>query len=187
MAYIKAFQHAFRSPCPTGERGRPSLVAWPNILLGQIVKLYEKRRVVAVKRTLVQGDEQMAAKLIAKSQGQGVLNTAFIERLNATFREKMNRLVRRGRGLARTVKSLEVSMYLVGCVYNFCTWHQSLRLPLYLGSGAQRRWVQRTPAMVAGLTTHQWSIMELLSIHIFTITSKHDKQLRHTIPRLQIT
>lgn len=187
VAYVKAFQHAFRSPCPTGQRGRPSLVAWPNILLGQVVKQYEKRRVVAVQRNLVQGDKQMASTLIAQSQGQGVLNTAFIERLNATFRAKMNSLVRRGRSLARTIEKLEASLYLVGCVYNFCTWHQSLRLPLYLGTSARRRWVQRTPAMAAGLTTRQWTLIELLRCRRLTSKPEHAEQPLKTFPLLQIT
>jgi len=186
-AYLKAFQHAFRSPCPMGQRGRPSLGAWPNIILGQVVKQYERRRVVAVQRRILQGDEQRASTLITKSQGKGVINTAFIERLNATFREKMNSLVRRGRSLARTVAKLDASLYLVGCVYNFCTWHQSLRLPLYLGTSAQRRWVKRTPAMAAGLTNHQWRIMELLSYRVWTSTSEHDKQRIKTIPQFMIT
>ena len=43
-------------------------------------------------------------------------------------------------------------MYLVGCLYNFCTPHQSLRTDLH-----------RTPAMAAGLTDHCWSVGELLS------------------------
>ena len=59
-------------------------------------------------------------------------------------------------------------MYLVGCVYNFCTYHQSLRLPLYVVSrqGQRRRWVPRTPAMATGLTDHQWSVEELLLFKI---------------------
>ncbi len=73
-------------------------------------------------------------------------------------------LGRRTRCLVRQVQTLETGMYLVGCVYNFCTWHESLRVPLYvLGcSGMQRRWVGRTPAMSAGLTDHRWSLEELL-------------------------
>jgi len=43
-------------------------------------------------------------------------------------------------------------MYLVGCCYNFCTFHASLR-----------RDVQRTPAMAAELSDHCWSVGELLS------------------------
>jgi len=52
-------------------------------------------------------------------------------------------------------------MYLVGCVYNFCTHHKSLRIGLWI-SEHRIHWVQRTPAIAAGLTDHRWSVEELL-------------------------
>jgi hypothetical protein len=51
-------------------------------------------------------------------------------------------------------------MNLVGCFYNFCGFHKSLRLKLSAGSFGHR-WVQRTPAIAAGLTDHQWTPAEL--------------------------
>jgi len=106
-----------------------------------------------------------------RSQSGGVLNTAYIERLNATFRARLAGLVRRTRALVATLETLEAGMYLVGCVYNFCSWHQSLRVPLYvLGSrGEQRRWVGRTPAMAAGLTDHRWSVEGWLAYQVLAV------------------
>ena len=43
----------------------------------------------------------LIATLLAETQGGGVLNTAFIERLNATFRSRLAPLVRRTRRLGR--------------------------------------------------------------------------------------
>ena len=54
---------------------------------------------------------------------------------------------------------------LVGCVYNFCTPQQNLRLPLYLPDG-RRRWVKRTPAMAAGITGDIWTVEQLLSYQV---------------------
>jgi len=56
----------------------------------------------------------------------------------------------------------------MGCVYNFCTWHKSLRLPLYVSENWRqwRHWVPRTPAMAAGLTDHRWTVLELLSFKV---------------------
>ena len=34
------------------------------------------------------------------------------------------------------------------------------------GSGSLKRWVQRTPAMAAGLTDHIWTMDELLSFRV---------------------
>jgi hypothetical protein len=48
-------------------------------------------------------------------------------------------------------------MYLVGCVYNFCSEHRSL------GQQQGRKWLQRTPAVAAGWTDHVRSVHEFLS------------------------
>ncbi len=77
----------------------------------------------------------------------GQINTAYVERLNATFRALLPSLARRTRNLARTVKRLEWEMFWCGVVYNFCTVHTTL---------------EGTPAMAADLTDHVWSVRELL-------------------------
>jgi transposase-like protein len=148
--YVGAFQRALRSPEPSG--GRPRLVPWKDVVIGQVVKQWQQRRVVAVLRRLAQGTDAALAELLAQSQGGGVLNTAFIERLNATFRTRLSLLVRRTRRLGRCPATLEAAVYLIGCVYNFCSEHTSLRV------GAQ----PPTPAMAAKLTDHCWSVAELL-------------------------
>lgn len=159
-AYPKAFQQAFRSPYNGGKGGRPRLYVWEEVAIVQVIK----RRIqdsLTIERRIAQGCTQLVERLIAASQQAGTINTAFIERLNATFRQRLACLVRRGRALARQAETLEAGMYLVGCVYNFCTHHKSLRLKLWI---TERRvhWVQRTPAVVAGLTDHCWSVEELL-------------------------
>src|SRR5207248_6487296 len=88
------------------------------------------------------------------------INTAYIERLNATFRGALSTLTRRGRALAHAEGTLQAGMYLVGCAYNFCWDHDSLRQAGDGGDGP--RWRPRTPAMTAGLTDHRWTMQELL-------------------------
>ena len=56
-------------------------------------------------------------------------------------------------------------MYLVGTVYNFCTYHRSLRVAIHL-PGGRRHWVPRTPAIAAGITDHLWTVEELLSFQV---------------------
>jgi transposase-like protein len=159
-SYLTAFRQAFRTPVYTGKVGRPRLVAWPKVAIVQVVK----RRVeglLEIERRLVQGCEAMITAVLLASQGGGLINTAYIERLHATFRQRLACLARRTRALARTPELLGWGMYLLGCVYNFCTPHESLRLKLYLDE-YRHRWVQRTPAMAARLTHHCWSVRELL-------------------------
>ncbi len=164
-SYVAAFQRAFRTPLRTGQRGRPRLIAWPDINIAQVVKQYRQRRVVSVVRRIVQGTAEQVQHLLKHSQGGGVLNMAYIERLNGTFRQRMATLVRHGRALARHPETLHVSMYLLGTIYNFCTTHQSLRTAIIL-PGNRQRWVHRTPAMAAGITDHCWTARELLSFRI---------------------
>jgi transposase-like protein len=159
-AYLKAFQQAFRSAYKGDQGGRPRLYVWEEVAIVQVIKR-RTQDTLTIQRRIAQGRAEMVERLLATSQGCGMINTAFIERLNATFRQRLACLVRRGRGLARQIETLEAGMYLVGCVYNFCTHHKSLRLKLWI---TERRihWVQRTPAVAAGLTDHRWSIEELL-------------------------
>lgn len=163
-SYVTAFLRVFRHPIHTGRRGRPRLVVEEGLLIGQVVKQYAQRRVVSVSRRVVRGTpEAVRAVLEATGTGQGI-NTAFIERLNATFRASLGPLVRRSRALAHKAATLQAGMYLVGCAYNFCWYHESLRQPA--PEGASRKWQERTPAMAAGLTDHRWTILELLSYQV---------------------
>jgi len=130
-----------------------------------VVKQYAHGRVAGVIRRTVQGAETQVRALLRKTQGVGVINTAYIERLNATFRSRIAMLVRRGRALARQMPTLHDSMYLVGTVYNFCTYHKSLRVLLHLPND-RHRWLRRTPAIAAGITDHRWTVEELLSFRV---------------------
>jgi transposase-like protein len=165
-AYVGALHSVFREAIPTGARGRPALRPWNGIVIAQVVKQYAHGHVVAVIRRIVQGTEAQVRELLHGTQGGGVINTAYIERLNATFRSRLAGLVRRGRSLLRQTTALQAGVYLVGTVYNFCTYHQSLRVPLLIGRSGRRHWVPRTPAMAAGLTDHRWTVRELLSYHV---------------------
>jgi transposase-like protein len=160
-SYVTAFLRVFRNPVRTGRPGRPCLKVEPGLLLGQVVKHQAQRRVVEVTRRVVRGTaEAILAVLLATGTGTGI-NTASIERLNATFRGAMTPLVRRGRALARDEATLTLGMFLVGCAYNFCWEHDSLRVKT--GEAGGRTWQGRTPAMAAGLTDHRWTMQELLS------------------------
>jgi len=151
-AYVRAIRHVFREPVRTGKQGRPRLRPWDGIFIAQVIKQYAHRQVVAVARRIVQGTQAHVDALLQHTQGGGQINTAYIERLNATFRSRITALIRRGRALARQTSTLHDAMYLVGTVYNFCTYHQSLRVPLYLPN-ERRRWLRRTPAIGLALRT----------------------------------
>jgi transposase-like protein/IS1 family transposase len=164
-AYPSAFAAAFRIAIPTGQRGRPRLVEWSSLVFGRVIKIKQKvaGRLDAIKRIVARGTEQTAQELINQSQRStdGVLNTAFIERFNATVRSRLACCARRTRCLLHEATTLTPAIYLVGTVYNFCSWHQSLRTKLFVNE-RQHRWIRRTPAMAAGVTDHRWTVLELL-------------------------
>jgi hypothetical protein len=112
--------------------------------------------------------------LVAETQGGGTINTSYIERLNATFRVRLAALVRRGRALARQTTTLHQAMYLVGMVYNSCTYQHSLRVAIYLPAN-RRCWVSRTPAIAAGTTDHLWTVEELLSFQVVLVKLAESK------------
>src|SRR6266581_626006 len=66
---------------------RPLLVCTDGFI-AQVVKRYAQRCVVEVERRIVDGTPARVETLRRRSQGDGVINTAYIERLNATFRER---------------------------------------------------------------------------------------------------
>jgi transposase-like protein len=162
-SYVTAFGRVFRNPVRTGQRGRPRLELAPGFLMGQVVKQYAKRHITSVVHRAVHGTVEAITAAVCASGGGTTINTAYIERINATFRSALAPLVRRGRAIAHQEATLTAGMWLVGGAYNFCWEHESLRMA---SAGGPRKWRQRTPAMAAGLTDHRWSLRELLSYQV---------------------
>jgi transposase-like protein len=163
-AYPRQALKVFSKPLRTGKRGRPRLLLPEGLMVAQAIKRYARRRVIGVlRRVVVRGTEEAVDARLVCTQGSesAVINTAYIERLQATLRSRLAALARRTRAAARQRRTLEAGMWLIGTTYNFCCWHRSLRLAGDGGAG-ERRWIERTPAQDAGLTDHRWSLYELL-------------------------
>lgn len=159
-AYPGSIRRAFREKVKrTRGVGRACLHVWPDLHIGTVIKRTEKKRVVEITRRMAQGMLDQAAKLLQLSGGGSVLNTAFIERLNGTFRERLASLTRKCRHATSRLQTLHTGMYLIGSTYNFCIVHQELRKAKHWGSAC-------TPAMASGLTAHVWSLDELLGYKV---------------------
>ncbi len=165
-AYVGAVRAVFRVAVRSGRPGRPRLVLPETVLLAQVVKSHNGRHLVNVTRRVVFGTAEAVADTITATRGGTQINTSYIERLNATFRTALAPLTRRGRRLAHGAALLTSGMWLVGTTYNFCWPHASLRLPALEG----RTWQERTPAIVAGLTDHVWTVEELLRYRVLPMT-----------------
>ncbi len=161
-AYPGSIRRAFREKVKeTAGRGRACLRVWPELHIGTVIKHTVKKRVTAITRQMAQGTLEQAQVLLTISRGGSVLNTAFIERLNGTIRERLAALTRKCRHAAHRLQGLQTGMYLLGCTYNWCWPHHQLR-ERNEDRPEQPRWRERTPAMAAGLTDHIWSVHELL-------------------------
>ena len=112
----------------TAGRGRACLRIWPQLCIATVIKRTEKNRVAEVMRKLVQGTLEQAQAFLSASHGGTVLNTAFIERLNGTMRQRLASLTRTCRHATRRLAALENGMWLLGCTYNLC-WPVRTVLP----------------------------------------------------------
>ena len=73
--------------------------------------------------------------------------------------------------LCKHEKGLWQQLALYQVYYNVCLPHASLRQSLPQpaptnGHGSVKQWRPRTPAMVAGLTDHVWSLREVLLFRV---------------------
>src|SRR5438128_1546020 len=101
-AYPGSIRRAFREKVKrTAGVGRACLQVWPQLHIGTVIKRTQNKRVVEITRKMASGLLAQAEHLLMQSQGGSVLNTAFIERLNATFRERLPSLTRKSRHAAR--------------------------------------------------------------------------------------
>jgi len=146
-AYPTAAAFIFREPCWTRKVGGVRKQLWSELHLVQLVKQEAQQWVMC--RWVVLGSSAVIRQLLDVTQGVATtINTAYIERLNATFRAHLACFARRTRCPARQLQTVGERVFLVGCLYNFCCLHSSFDT--------------KTPAMAAGLTDHRWSLEEFL-------------------------
>lgn len=146
-------------------RGRRRLHAWPEIVIGTVVTKTAKTRVVEVIRRVTQGGACAAMALLAASEGGKPLHTAFLERVNATVRERLASLTRRCRHAARTVSQLQAGLWLVSCTSTCCWPHHELSRRAARAQECKGE-VLLTPALASGRTDHMWSVRELLTFRV---------------------
>lgn len=88
--------------------------------------------------------------------------TTCVERTNLTSRLMNGRLVRKTLGFSKQLEMLWASCIWEDVVYNLTRSVKTLRLEV--SPHTDRRGIQRSPAIAAGITDHIWSIRELLML-----------------------
>ena len=159
-------------PPRTGKPGRPHkpFKQWPgDAAYATVNKTYRKGRVAAVARKLVHGSDEALSDALVASACSGKINTSFVERQNGTDRCYNARKARKTYEFSKDLLvHAAVTWWVIFC-YNFHHTNRRLRFKLADGS-----FVQRTPAMMAGLTFAPLSIADILTFQLpgFTPTSK---------------
>jgi IS1 family transposase len=155
LVYEEALVGAFGeevTPARTGKPGRPAgprVEPPPGMCYGRVQKQKRQGRVVAVQQEVVFGELPPGERI----------STSYVERHNATDR---HRNARKGRKTYRFSKDWEIHEAMTTFTmysYNFCWAVRTLRQ-----KDEQGKWRQRTPAIVAGLADHVWSLEEWLTL-----------------------
>jgi hypothetical protein len=128
-----------------------------------------RRRLVAVKHRIVFGTKAAVDAVLAVCGWQ--INTAFVERLNLSLRQRVAAMRRRSATSYKGEDGLGQHLVLFQVYHNFALPHGSLRQALAApmpthGTGSAKVWRPCTPAMAAGLTDHVWSLREVLGFRV---------------------
>src|SRR5262249_41818036 len=153
----------------TGPAPKPRWMPLPALLYAPVVKTMRRRRIVEVKHRVVCGTLEAVQQVLAACGWQ--TNTALVERLNLSLRQRVAAIGRRSATLCKSEDGLGQPLALFQVYHNFVLPHASLRQALAEpvathGSGSAKVWRPCTPAMAAGLTDHVWSLREVLLFRV---------------------
>lgn len=170
-AIVTHFGHWVQPPGRQGRGSapRPRWMLLPSLLYAQVIKTTHRRRLVRVSHRVVFGTLEAAQQVLAACGWQ--IQTAFVERLNLSLRQRGAAIGRRSATPCKRQEGLGHQLALFQVYHNFVLPHasprQALAEPLPTnGMGSARVWQPRTPAMAAGLTDQVWSLREVLRYRV---------------------
>src|SRR5262249_47874633 len=130
----------------------------PGLTYATVTKRRAKGRVVEVGTRVVFGTIAAVLLALALSRVSRAINTAFVERQNATGRHRNARKARKTYRFSKDWRYHEAVTSLSLYCYNFCWPVRTLA-----ESDGRGHWRPRSPAMAAGLADHAWTMSEWLS------------------------
>jgi hypothetical protein len=155
-AYKTAIREVYGEPTETSPKqaGDRQMPDW--LVYATVHKVRKENRVVTVETRLIFGTLRSLAAALVWAVLRCV-TTVFIERSNGTDRHRNSRKVRKTYRFSKDWDIHEALTYFTLYSGNFCGTIRTLREEI-----TPKRFRQRTPAMVAGLTDHVWSLEEWL-------------------------
>jgi hypothetical protein len=141
----------------------------PQLCYAQVLKTVRRQRLVRVSHRVVFGSFEAIQQVLVACGWQ--INTAFVERLNLSLRQRVAAIRRRSATLCKSEEGLRQQLVLFQVYHNFVLPHASVRQALAEpvptnGGGSAKRWRPCTPAMAAGLTDHVWGLREVLMFRV---------------------
>jgi hypothetical protein len=152
-----------------GPTPRPRWLPLPTLLYAQVVKTLRRRRLVEVKHRVVCGTQAAVEQVLAACGWR--INTAVVERLNLSLRQRVAAMGRRSATPWKSEDGLRQQLALFQVYHNFVLPHarlrQSLAEPIPTNDrGSAKVWRPCTPAMASGLTDHGWRLHEVLLFRV---------------------
>ena len=152
-----------------GAAPQPRWMPQPGLLYAQVLKTTRRRRLVRVSHRVVFGTLEAVQQVLSTCGWQ--IQTAFVERLNLSLRQRVAAIGRRSATPCKRQEGLSHQLALFQGYHNFVLPHASLRQALVEpiptnGTGSAKMWRPCTPAMAAGLTDQVWSLREVLLFRV---------------------
>lgn len=176
-SYASLFPEVFGVPFQASKSthlGRPRAVEYriPRSLAHvQVIKERQGRKLVTVEVKVAHGS-QVRVELENTRLGYNIANTSAIERQNGTARESTMFMGRKGLSFARLPRSRVYAAQIAHLTYNWVRVHRSLRLRLEEPIG-RKQYLQRTPAMVIGVSSKVWSWAELVVTTVWVLAARN--------------
>jgi hypothetical protein len=134
-----------------------------------VQKIRQKGRVVGVKKRVRLGTQEQVDEALAEGSTAATINTSYVERLHGTQRHFNARKARKVYTFSKELVFHVAVTWLCVVYYNFGWTPRTLREQV---QQAPPRYQYRTPAMVACLTDHCWSLENLLTYPLLPTAPK---------------
>lgn len=134
---------------------------------GQLVKRRTGRKLKYAIERMAWGSRRALGNILVAQGFSRTIQTAYVERVNLTFRQCIAGLARKTWSLMSTQQLRHHSEWF-RLYYHFARPHRSLREQV---PGLRGRYRARTPAMAAGLTDHIWTVREILHTPLLPVAA----------------
>ena len=121
-------------------------------------------RVVSIEKRILRGTKKAVDAALKRGSTAATINVSYVERCHGTQRHFNARKARKVYTFSKALVFHVAVTWLCVAYYNFGWAVRTLRQQV---QAQPPRYQQRTPAMVAGLADHRWTLQEMLTRPLF--------------------